>query len=98
MANQPVILLGHGARIAGWDCAALLELGIPILSSWQAADLVDNNHPMYFGRPGVYGHRAANAILYHSDLVYSVGCRRSVPAWAIRAYNNRSSSMTRTTR
>lgn len=74
---KPVIVLGYGIRSAGADPSKLLELGIPVLSSWQAADLVDNNHPMYFGRPGIYGHRTANHIFYTADKIIAVGNRMS---------------------
>jgi acetolactate synthase-1/2/3 large subunit len=67
--------MGHGIRAAGADAVQLLDLGVPVLSSWQAADLVDNWHPMYFGRPGIYGQRCANRILYEADQVLAIGCR-----------------------
>ena len=44
-------------------------------------DLVDNWHPMYFGRTGIYGQRAANKIFYEADRIYSVGTR--LCAWQI---------------
>jgi acetolactate synthase-1/2/3 large subunit len=75
-AQRPVILLGNGARNA--DAARLLTLGVPVLSSWQAADLVDNFAPMYFGRPGIYGQRCANKILYEADYVLAIGNRCSI--------------------
>jgi len=74
--DRPVILLGEGAR--GADLTKLFGLGMPIISSWQACDLIDNLHPLYFGRPGVYGQRCANKILYNADTVISIGCRMSV--------------------
>lgn len=74
---RPVIVLGYGIRAANADPSRLLELGIPVLSSWQAADLVDNTHPMYFGRPGIYGHRVANHIFYEADQIIAVGNRMS---------------------
>jgi len=73
--NRPVIVMGHGIRASGADPSPLLDLGVPVLSSWQAADLVDNYHPMYFGRPGIYGQRCANRILYEADQVVAIGCR-----------------------
>lgn len=73
--SRPVIVMGHGIRASGADPAPLLEMGVPVLSSWQAADLVDNFHPMYFGRPGIYGQRCANRILYEADQIVSIGCR-----------------------
>ena len=78
---KSVIIIGHGMRAAGVDPAPLLELGIPVLSSWQGMDLVDNWHPMYFGRTGIYGQRAANRIFYEADVIYSVGTR--LCAWQV---------------
>ena len=72
---KPVIVMGHGIRASGADPVPLLTLGVPVLSSWQAADLVDNRDPMYFGRPGIYGQRCANRILYEADQVVAIGCR-----------------------
>ena len=44
-------------------------------------DLVDNWHPMYFGRTGIYGQRAANRIFYEAEWIYTVGTR--LCAWQI---------------
>lgn len=73
--SKPVLVLGHGVRASGVDPAPLLSLNVPVLTSWQAMDLVDNWHPSYFGRPGIFGQRSANKILYEADQVVSVGCR-----------------------
>lgn len=73
--GKPVIVIGNGVRASGADASRLLDLGVPILSSWSGADLVDNWHPMYFGRPGIYGQRCANRILYEADEIIGVGCR-----------------------
>ncbi len=75
-ARHPVVLLGNGARDA--DCAQFLNLGIPVLSSWMASDLVDNFDPNYFGRPGIYGQRCANTILHNADTIIAVGNRCSI--------------------
>ena len=77
-ALRPVILIGNGAR--GADCAKLLRLGVPVLSTWMAPDIVDNNDPMYFGRPGAYGQRCANRILFEADYILSIGCRCAIMA------------------
>lgn len=75
-AQRPVILLGNGAR--GAEPERLFNIGIPILSSWMAADLVDNFNLGYFGRPGIYGQRCANTILHESDLIVAIGNRCSI--------------------
>lgn len=73
--HKSVFVVGHGAR--GYDLSRIYELGIPILTSWQGADLIDNFHPLYYGRPGIYGQRTANKVLYESDQVIALGCRLS---------------------
>lgn len=75
--NKPVIIIGHGVRIAGCadKASKLLRLNAPVISSWLGADIVDNFDQMYFGRPGVFGWRSANRIFYEADTIISVGCR-----------------------
>jgi acetolactate synthase-1/2/3 large subunit len=70
------VLLGAGA--GGADLSVVMSLGVPVLTSWQAKDLVDNRHPNYFGSPGIYGQRCANKVLHHSDLVLAIGNRLAI--------------------
>lgn len=79
--EKPVLILGHGVRCSGVDPKPLLELGVPILTSWTAKDLVDNWHFNYYGCPGAYGQRAANRILFEADTIVSLGCR--LPLWVV---------------
>ena len=72
-ANRPVIMVGNGC--SGYDLTHLYTLGVPILTSWQGADLIDNFSQLWFGRTGIYGMRTANKILYEADQVLSLGCR-----------------------
>lgn len=74
--NRTAIIIGEGAR--GADLSDLGGGVTPILSSWQAADVIDNLHPLYFGRPGVFGQRCANKVLYHADEIVALGCRLSI--------------------
>lgn len=78
--SRPAILLGHGIRAAGAAHLApsLLELGIPVLASWQAKDLVDNEHPMFMGCPGIYGNRAANKVLAQATEIIAIGNRLAI--------------------
>lgn len=82
-ASRPVIILGHGVRLSGAAdlVPALLDMGVPVLTSWPAADLVDSDHPSYFGRPGVYGQRCANKVFAEADLILAIGCRLSI--WTV---------------
>ena len=78
--SQPVILIGHGCTAAKALLPELMDIGVPVLTTWQAIDLVDNFHQSYYGRPGIYGQRAANKILYNASTVYVIGARMSI--WA----------------
>ena len=81
-AKRPVLWLGHGIRLAGGAdlIPELLEkTGIPALVSWAGADMVDSDHPLVYGRAGVYGQRAANFVLQNSDFVLAIGTRLAIP-------------------
>lgn len=81
-AERPLLWLGNGIRLAGAEAliAPLLEqLGVPALVSWAGIDMIDSDHPLVFGRAGVYGQRAANFILQNSDYVLAIGTRLAIP-------------------
>ncbi|MBQ9209954.1 MAG: thiamine pyrophosphate-binding protein [Oscillospiraceae bacterium] len=77
-SERPVMLAGNGIRLAGAvsEFHELVKLlGIPVLTTWNGIDLMTEDDPMYFGRPGGLGHRYANFIQQNSDLFLSVGAR-----------------------
>ncbi len=77
-ARRPIILLGHGVRLACADqkLRSLLEkLGIPAVFTWNALDLLPYDHPLNIGRPGVVAARAPNFAVQNSDLLISIGAR-----------------------
>lgn len=81
-AERPLLWLGNGIRLAGAEAeiAPLLEaLGAPGLVTWAGIDMIDSDHPLVFGRAGVYGQRAANFILQNSDYVLAIGTRLAIP-------------------
>jgi acetolactate synthase-1/2/3 large subunit len=81
-AERPLLWLGNGIRLAGAEKSIepLLEkLAIPSLVSWAGIDMVDSNHPLIFGRAGVYGQRAANFILQNCDYLLTIGTRLAIP-------------------
>lgn len=80
-SERPVIVVGHGCRLAGVDIRPVLRLGVPVLTTWPAADLVDSDHPNYYGRPGAYGQRCANKVLANADSIIALGARLSI--WTV---------------
>jgi acetolactate synthase-1/2/3 large subunit len=80
-ANRPVVLGGHGVKLAKAEKAFkqfIEDHNLPTVLSWSAVDLLDDNNPNYFGRPGVQGQRAANFIVQNSDLLVVLGSRLSL--------------------
>ena len=53
-------------------------VNIPVLTGWNAHDIVPNDHPLYAGRPGTVGDRAGNINLQKSDLVLVLGSRLNI--------------------
>jgi len=77
-AQRPVLLVGNGVHGAGAEASlrALIEqLGIPTLTTWIAADLLEYDHPCYFGRCGTVAPRGANFTVQNADLVLAIGSR-----------------------
>ncbi len=77
-SERPVLLAGGGIRIAGAEESFLRlvdRLGIPVQTTWVAADLVPDNHPLFAGRPGAFASRGANFTIQNADFVLAVGAR-----------------------
>ena len=77
-AERPVVLIGNGVRLAGAraEMRALVErLGLPVLTTWPAHDMVPDDHPLMIGRPGPVAPRGANFALQNSDWVLALGAR-----------------------
>jgi acetolactate synthase-1/2/3 large subunit len=77
-SERPVVLAGNGIRLSGGieDFQKLTDaLGVPVLTTWNGIDLVWEEHPLYYGRPGGLGHRYANFIQQNSDFFLSIGAR-----------------------
>ena len=81
-SKRPVFWFGNGVKLSKSESflhSILKKFPIPFFLSWSAIDLINTNHKLNFGRPGVYGNRASNLILQNSDLIISIGTRMSIP-------------------
>ena len=77
-ADRPVLIAGNGIRLAGAKDAFLRlveALKIPVLTTWMGTDLLWDDHPFFFGKPGTVAPRGANFTLQNSDFVLSIGAR-----------------------
>ena len=77
-SKKPVILVGNGVRLSKAELKILeliKKLNIPVLTTWKALDLFEELDPLFMGRPGAIGQRAANIIQQRSDFFMMVGAR-----------------------
>ncbi|MBC7741249.1 MAG: thiamine pyrophosphate-binding protein [Bdellovibrionaceae bacterium] len=80
-AKRPIILAGHGIRIAGAvDLMLVLaeKMKIPVLSTCFGKDVIEYEHPLFVGHPGMKGDRAGNFAIQTADVILSVGCSMHV--------------------
>ena len=80
-AKRPVFHAGYGIRLSGGYKAfrsVAEKLGIPIVTYWNAVDLIEDEHPLYCGRAGNMGDRPGNWAIQNADLILAVGTRISI--------------------
>jgi len=95
-AKRPVLFLGTGVRLANCRDAVLkfAEIArIPVVTAWNAHDLIWDTHELYCGRPGTVGTRGGNFVVQNADLLLVLGCRLNIRQisynykdWAPKAY------------
>jgi len=80
-AKRPVLYAGYGIRLSGGYenfRSALEKLNIPIVTYWNAVDLIEDEHPLYCGRAGNMGDRPGNWAIQNADLILAIGTRISI--------------------
>lgn len=80
-AKRPVFHAGYGIRLSGAYKAfreVAEKLNIPIVTYWNAVDLVEDEYPLYTGRAGNMGDRPGNWAIQNADLILAVGTRISI--------------------
>jgi acetolactate synthase-1/2/3 large subunit len=80
-ASRPLILAGGGIRSA--QAAAEFrefaeKLGVPVIHSLMAVDVLPYGHPLRVGMIGSYGNRWANLAMSQSDCLLVLGSRLDV--------------------
>jgi acetolactate synthase I/II/III large subunit len=81
-SKRPFIFAGNGVRVSG--CADAFEklvrrLNVPVGLTWLAMDLLDDDDPLFVGRPGTVASRGANFALQNADFVLVIGARLDPP-------------------
>ena len=81
-AKRPLILAGTGIRLgdAHKEFIEVIEkLNIPVVTAWNAHDVLWDAHPLFVGRPSTVGTRGGNFAVENADLVLTLGCRLNMP-------------------
>ena len=81
-SERPFIFAGNGVRVSG--AAAAFEklvrlLDVPVGLTWMAMDLLDDDDPLFVGRPGTVAPRGANFAVQNADFVLVIGTRLDPP-------------------
>lgn len=80
-AKCPVILAGTGIRLANAHkefLSVITKLQIPVVTAWNAHDVLWDEHNLYCGRPGTLGTRGGNFVVQNCDLLIVFGCRLNI--------------------
>ena len=80
-AKRPLIVVGHGVRLASAKKELMKFLDLyqaPVVTTFNGMDLVLDTHPSYIGRIGTIGQRAGNFALQSSDCVLFLGTRNNI--------------------
>lgn len=80
-AKRPVFHAGYGIRLSGgYEVFRRVakKLNIPIVTYWNAVDLIEDDDPLYCGRAGNMGDRPGNFAIQNADLILAIGTRISI--------------------
>ena len=80
-AERPVVFAGGGVRVSGAHqqfIELVDKLGIPVVTGWNAHDVIWNDHPLYCGRPGTIGDRGGNMVTQSADFLLVLGSRLNI--------------------
>ena len=76
ISKRPIIIAGNGIR--GYEkffYELIDKLGVPVIPTWKAVDLIANDHPLFAGKCGTLGERASNFAMQTADLLISFGSK-----------------------
>lgn len=80
-ARRPLLFAGTGINLAGAKpefTALANELQIPVVTAWNAHDLLPSDSLLDAGRPGTVGNRGGNFAVMTCDLLLILGSRLNI--------------------
>lgn len=80
-AKRPLIIAGQGIRLAKQEetfYKLIEKLQIPVVTTFNGFDLMEDSNPLYAGRIGTIGQRAGNFALQNADVILCLGTRNNI--------------------
>jgi acetolactate synthase-1/2/3 large subunit len=76
-AERPILLIGGGVSYSSASeiREGLIAKRVPSMTTYNGADRLGGNDPIYLGRPNTWGQRSSNIIIQEADLIIAVGTR-----------------------
>lgn len=76
-SNRPLILVGGAIdrNSCSTNLQKLMDIGIPIATTFNGADRCGSDYKYFAGRPNWYGSRWANLIVQQADFIIAIGAR-----------------------
>lgn len=81
-SKRPLIVAGNGIHLSNTEdkfIELINKLKIPMVSTWTAKDLINDDDRLFIGNFGLLGERSANLAIQNSDLLIILGSRLSIP-------------------
>jgi acetolactate synthase-1/2/3 large subunit len=79
-SKRPLFLIGGGLdrKISAGLRDDLISAGVPVATTWNGADRINADSPVFVGRPNTWGQRSANLVLQQADLLVAIGTRLGI--------------------
>lgn len=80
-AERPLIVAGHGVRLAEQVeifQKLINKTQLPVVTTLNGFDCINSDNPSYIGRIGTIGQRAANFVLQNADVILFLGTRNNI--------------------
>ncbi len=80
-SERPIVFVGSGVRLAKAESNFLEFIErwrIPVVTGFNAHDLLWGDHPCFIGRQGTIGDRAGNFAAQNADVLFVIGSRLTI--------------------
>lgn len=80
-AQKPLIVAGNGIHLSGTQKYLekfLAQVKVPVVTTFNGMDLIDDKSPYFAGRIGTVGQRAGNFSLQNADVILFLGTRNNI--------------------